>query len=79
MLILTSSVLMIHLASACVLILFARTGRWVTVIDGACIGETVTGRLELVDEGSRLLIRLGGPGTAICIYNSEYIYNSAYI
>jgi hypothetical protein len=25
----------------------------------------VTGRLELLDEGSRLLIRLGGPGTAI--------------
>ena len=43
------------------------TGRWVTVIDGACIGETVTGGLELVDEGSRLLIRVGGPGTAIKI------------
>ena len=27
----------------------------------------MTGGLELVDEGSRLLIRVGGPGTAIKI------------
>jgi len=34
-------------------------GRWVPIITGACIGETVTGTVELTDLGSRLLIRVG--------------------
>ena len=37
-------------------------GRWVPAVMGACIGETVTGLVELTDVGSRLLIRVGGPG-----------------
>ena len=41
---------------------YCTKGRWVPIISGACIGETVTGTVELTDIGSRLLIRVGGPG-----------------
>jgi hypothetical protein len=38
---------------------YCSKGRWVPIITGACIGETVTGTVELTDLGSRLLIRVG--------------------
>ena len=41
---------------------YCTRGRWVPVITGSCIGETVTGSIELTDFGSRLLVRVGGPG-----------------
>jgi hypothetical protein len=43
---------------------YCNKGRWVQVISGACIGETVTANVELSDIGSRLLVRVGGPGKA---------------
>ena len=33
-------------------------GRWAPAVMGACIGEMVTGLVELIDVGSRLLIRI---------------------
>jgi hypothetical protein len=37
-------------------------GQWVTVINGACVEETVIAQVALQDYGNRLLIRIGGPG-----------------
>jgi len=40
---------------------YCNLGRWLPVITGACIGEKVTGMIELTNTG-RILLRLGGPG-----------------
>ena len=42
---------------------YCTRGRWVPIVTGVCIGETVTGSIELTDVGSRLLVRVGGAGT----------------
>jgi hypothetical protein len=35
-------------------------GQWITVINGACLDEAVTGSVALQDRGNRLLVRVGG-------------------
>ena len=37
-------------------------GEWVTVVNGACLQETVITQVALQDYGDRLLVRVGGPG-----------------
>ncbi len=47
-------------------------GQWVTVINGACLDEAVTGSVALQDRGNRLLVRVGGAGNLTsCIVSWE--------
>ena len=39
-----------------------KLGKWVNVLEGACVGQQVVGTMQLQDKGYRTLLRVGGPG-----------------